>query len=166
MAGASCIRITISTPGSQAGQPHVRGSGDERGSGGYDEPWVSGGNFVPVQAARLTGGQTTVCGNPVSGTYVRFSNPYLTQTPDPGITGFRGTVVNLNTGLTIPNSHYYLQYFVNVANNGCCTNVTGSTTEVGCNVTAGLPYRFTAFFKTGNVPPGGHQIRLQGAWTQ
>ena len=32
-------------------------------------------------------------------------------------------------------------------------------------VTAGLPYRFTAFFKTGHVPPSDHQIQLQGAWT-
>ena len=167
VAGTSCIRITIITPGPQAGPARLGGSGDVRNSGGYQVPDDTGGVFAPVQAARLTGGQATVCGNPVSGTYVRFSNPYLTQTPDAAVTGFRGTVVNTNTGQIIPNTQYYLQWFVNALpqNNGCCTNA--GTTEVGFKVTAAaLPHRFTAFFKTGNEPPSGHQIRLQGSWTQ
>jgi hypothetical protein len=130
------------------------------------------GTFVPVQGAPLGGGQTTVCGQPVSGTYVRFSittngQTLLTQTPPSGYAGFRGTVLDLTAGSTIANTDYYLQWFINSLpqNNGCCTNVAGSGTEVGCKVTAGMPYRFTAFFKTGHVPPGNHDIQLQGAWT-
>src|SRR5882672_6816406 len=102
------------------------------------EPPPVGGNFVPVQAAPLGGGPATVCNNPISTTYVRFSNPYLTQIPDANVIGFRGTVVNTNTGAIIPNTDYYLQWFVNAnpTNNACCTNLPGGT-EVGCKIIPG-----------------------------
>jgi hypothetical protein len=125
------------------------------------------GTFTPVQGTLTGGGSTTVCGYPVSGTYTRFSNPYLTQTPDTGYTGFQGRVIDTTTSTTIANTDYYLQWFINSLpeNNGCCTNVTGSATDIGCKVKPGQPYRFTAFFKTGHVPSSGHQLELQGSWT-
>ena len=174
MAVVGCINITIKMAGPQAGPPPERGSEDGKSSiynGRNNVPTPGGGIFVPVQNATLGGGSTTICGQPVPGQYARFSNPYLTQTPDADVTGFLGTVVDLTASQIIPNTHYYLQWYVNAnpTNQGCCTNVTGSTTEVGCKIIPGVvppgrPHRFTAFWKAGNVPPTGHQIQLQGAW--
>jgi hypothetical protein len=151
-AGCNCITINV-------GQPPPAGF--------VQTPTVvrpgrpAGGNFVPVQAQPTTGGQLTVCTYPVSGTYVRFYPP--AQSPNPGDTGFRGNLWNLTTGLQIPNTAYYLEWWVTVANKGCCTNVPNSN-DVGCPVTPGLSYRFIAHFKS-PAPPTSDQIRLQGAWT-
>lgn len=155
VAGCNCITINVGQPlpvGSAQPPPAPR------------PPGGAGGNFVPVQASATTGGSLTICNQPVSGTYVRFYPP--TQYPNPGDTGFRGYLWNATTGSTIPNTHYYLQWFVTIANTGCCTPVAGSTTDVSCPVTAGSGYRFTAHFKSGYAPPAGTQVTLQGAWTQ
>ena len=125
---------------------------------------VLAGNFVPVQSLPGSGGSVTVCGQSVSGTYVRFYPP--TQIPNTGDTGFQGSLLNVTTGQTIPNTDYLLQWFVTSANNGCCTPVGGSSSDVSCPVTAGLSYRFTAHFLPGHVPTGNPTIQLNGAWTQ
>jgi hypothetical protein len=163
VAAPGCIHITNKLVVGQ-----VENSDSSRGS---TEGIVHGGNFVPVQSAPLGGGGTTVCNQPVSSTYVRFANPVLWQIPDADVIGFQGTVVNTNTQTIIPNTDYYLQWYVNSnpTNQGCCTNLTGSTTEVGCKIIPGIippgrPHRFTAFFKVGKAPQSGHQIRLDGTW--
>lgn len=124
-----------------------------------------GGNFVPVQGQPVGQTETTICGNPVSGTKTTFTTPSTTQIPPAGKTGFIGAVLDVTTGTTIPNTNYYLQIFVNSINKGCCPIVPGTGTLVSSNVTAGLPYRFTAFFKTDHVPPANHVIQLSGQWT-
>jgi hypothetical protein len=131
--------------------------------GGPSSGHPAGGDFVPVQALLAGGGQVTVCGQPVSGNYVRFYPP--TQIPPTGYTGFRGALWNVTANSSIPNTDYYLQFFVTSQNNGCCAIVGGSSTDVSCPVTAGLTYRFTAHFKTGHVPAGNPTIQLSGAWT-
>jgi hypothetical protein len=150
-----CINVRIVHEGS----PGVSSSGP---SGSTPNP---GGNFVPVQGQPVGQTETTICSNPVSGTKTTFTTPTTTQVPPAGKTGFVGSVLNVTTGATIPNTNYYLHIFVNSINKGCCQNVPGSSTLVSSNVTAGLPYRFTAFFKTGFVPPAGHVIQLSGQWT-
>ena len=100
IAGASCIRITITTPGPQVVRPHIL-DGD------------GGGVFAAVQAAPITSNPATICGNPVPGPYVRFSNPYLTQTPDAGFTGFRGTGSWMMT--SISNVAWSVRVMVSVA---------------------------------------------------
>ena len=131
--------------------------------------------FMPVQNAFAGGGQTTVCGKPVSPKYVRFmfdvnGQTLLTQTPDPTVTGFVGSVIDLtDNGAIVPTNRYYLQWFVNSLpqNNGCATNINNSPTEVGFTVTAtGLPHRFTAYFKPTTPPQIGHQYQLQGMWKE
>jgi len=158
MAGASCTCVKIYN-----GCPPCAGPYMQQGSSQPSPP--SGGDFVPVQATLATGGSISVCGQAVSGTYVRFYPP--TQTAPTGYTGFRGYLVNVNTGATIANTDYELQWFYTAAQgqNGCCANVGGSSTDVSCLVTAGWVYRFTAHFFTGHVPTGNPAIRLNGAWT-
>jgi hypothetical protein len=128
-------------------------------------PIPPGGTFVPVQGQLAGPGSTTVCNFPVSSTRTVFTSPATTQIPPTGKTGFLGSVLDVSTGTVLANTDYYLQYAVNAPITGCCTIVSGSGTLVSCNVTAGLPYRFTAFFKTGHVPPTGHLIQLSGQWT-
>jgi hypothetical protein len=121
----------------------------------------AGGNFIPVQAPSVTSGSTTICGYSVPGSYVAF---YPYQTAPAGYGGFQGRLLNQTTGADVPNSNYYLQWFVASNNKGCCAPVPGYPTEVYCPVTPGLAYRFTAYFKT-PVPPSGTQFKLIGAWT-
>ena len=171
MGAAGCVQVTVKLAEPQRGAAYQE---PQRRVPHQDPveppPDPGGGNFVPVQQVTVTANPTTICTQPVPGPKATFQfdevgNSYLTQMAPAGKTGFRGYVVDLNTGGTISNTSYYLQYFVNVANNGCCAIVAGSGTDVSCSVTAGLPYRFTAFFKTGSVPPSDHQIRLLGNWT-
>lgn len=155
MAGAGCICTTINMP-----CPCSPQTGPQTGLVGGP----AGGNFVPVQSVLASGGGIKICNQTVSGTYTRFYPP--TQTPNTGDIGFRGFLWNVTTGAAIPNTAYYLQWFVTSANTGCCTAVVNSTTDVSCPVSAGLVYRFTAHFKTGQVPPSNSTIELRGAWTQ
>jgi hypothetical protein len=112
-----------------------------------------------------SGGSTTICQNPVSGKYYRFYPP--AQTPNTGDIGFQGFVWNVSTGAAVPNTDYYLEWFVTAANKGCCTAVPATPpTDVTCPVTPGLLYKFTAHFKSGKVPPTGTILELRGAWIQ
>jgi len=152
-AGCTCVSVNVGYPT----------SGPQMGPQRYAP---AGGNFVPVQAVPGLGGDITICGNPVSGTYVRFHPPV--QTPSTGDTGFRGYLWNVTAGKPIPSSAYYLQWFVTSANTGCCTPLSAPPTpptDVTCPVTPGLAYRFTAHFKTGQIPPNNPTIELRGAWT-
>jgi len=154
LVGAGCICIKI-----DLGAPQYAGQGGNQGGG---QP--AGGNFVPVQATLAGGGSVSVCGQAVSGSYVRFYPP--TEIPPSGYTSFRGYLWNATTSAVVPNTDYLLQWFVTSANNGCCTVVANSTTDVSCPVTAGLTYRFTAFFLNGHVPTGNPTIQINGAWIQ
>ena len=155
VAGCICVKVEV------GGQPYA-GPGANQGGGPVSAP--AGGNFVPVQATLASSGSLTVCGQAVSGTFVRFYPP--TQIPPSGYTSFRGYLWNATTSTVIPNTDYLLQWFVTSANYGCCTDVAGSSTDVTCPVTAGLSYRFTAFFFTGKVPTGSPTIQINGAWIQ
>jgi len=157
-----CIHITMnimSPPSQVKGGNGIKAVDDEN-------PPPTGGVFVPSQAARITGAPATICEHPISDFYVRFSNPYLWQTTLVSTIGFQGRVVNTNTGMVISNTDYYLQYYHNVATNGCCTNVPGSLTDVTYPMTPNRRYRFTAHFKPGKEPPAGHQIQVQGTWLE
>lgn len=153
MAGAGCNCISINIGGAPTPV-------QVRAPAGVATGPPAGGNFVPVQAALAANGSATVCGQPVSGKYVRFYPP--TQTPPAGYAGFQGRLEDAVTGAIIPNNHYYLQWFVTAANQACCTPVPGGL-EVSCPVTPGLTYRFIAHFKVGVAPPP--TVRLVGAWT-
>ena len=171
VAAAGCIRVNIKLESRQTASLPTGPTGKENETGLAKKPPVHAGNFVPVQATPVgAGAGATVCGYPVSKkvtfTFTANGEELLWQTNPSGTTGFRGTVVDLdNYGAIIPNTHYYLQLFVNSTQKGCCTNVLGSITEVGRNVWVGQPHRFTAFFKPNYDPPAGHQIQLVGVWT-
>ena len=134
---------------------------------------------MPVQNTPLAGTQSSICGNPVVAKYVRFSvnsatgQSVLTQTPDPTVTKFRGTVFDITNPaqpVAVPNTKYYLQWFVNSLpqNKGCAANEANN--EVSFTVTAtALPHRFTAFFKpnqTPAMPEANHRYELRGIWIE
>ncbi len=156
-------------PGTRPGGP---GAGQPGGGGS-----PSGGAFVPVQNAPVQGTQSAICGNPVVAKYVRFSvssatgQSVLTQTPDPTVTKFKGTVFDVTIPtqpVAVMNTKYYLQWYVNSLpqNKGCAANEPNE--EVSFTVTAtALPHRFTAFFKPGmGLPVNGHKYELKGFWLE
>lgn len=151
-----CIHISVNVV-----SPQAQGGGGSRSSG---IPDVSGGVFVPVRAPRSSSTTApTVCGLQVSKYYVRFSNPYLWQTSPPTAIAFQGRVVNTNTEAIIPSANYLLQWFIDISNKGCATNIT--STQIGFPVLPNTAYRFTAYFKQNvTLPPAGNQIELQGSW--
>jgi len=156
-AGCNCITINIGSSGGNSGTPRIV---NETQAGP-----PAGGNFVPVQAFLSSSGSATVCGQPVSASCAVF----YAQTPPAGYGGFQGYLRTVATptkpSTIIRNTDYYLQWFVNGLNNGCCTPVPGSPNNVACPVTPGLSYLFTAYFKPGALPPPGTAVQLMGAWT-
>ena len=163
-AGCNCIQIHVN---SDQGPQCCQGPGPATASAA---PRVSGGNFVPVQAAGATQpspGKVTVCGTTVqAGTFVELKPPN-TQAPGTGDIGFTGSLYNNTTSALIPNSDFVLLLYVNSGNNGCATNIAGDSYSVGRSVTAPFPYRFTVYWKAGRpAPPTNHTILLQGHWTQ
>lgn len=86
------------------------------------------------------------------------------QKPDPGYTGWEGYVCDLTAGTVITNTHYVLQWIVDMNNWGCGTPIAGSSTDVYFPATAGLSYKLTAHWKPGYVPPASHVIEICGDW--
>ena len=114
LAGSGCVCVTVTGPGQQTGGP---GAGQPGGGGS-----PSSGAFVPVQNSPVQGTQSAICGNSVVAKYVRFSvssatgQSVLTQTPDPTVTKFKGTVFDVSIPtqpVAVMNTKYYLQWYVN-----------------------------------------------------
>lgn len=124
----------------------------------------SGGNFAAVTAA-LTGttDPNTICGQNVTKKRANFYPPSIPG-PTAGETHFQGWLVNVSTGAIIPNSHYVLQWIININNKGCANPVSGSTTDVRFAAQSGVYYQIAAHFKPGFVPPGNPTIELRGSW--
>ena len=125
---------------------------------------------MPVQGTGLAGIQQQLCGITVRRAFdLKTSDGQSTQTPNPGDIGFTGYLYDVTAGQSITNTRYVLYYYVNSQNKGCSTNVNNDPFYVGLNVTAGLPYRFTAYFKVmanPAPPPTTHELQLLGTWTQ
>jgi hypothetical protein len=120
-------------------------------------PAGSGGAFLPIDNPVTAGTVTTICQHPVSGHWDQFPGA---QTAPAGKTGVKCQILNKSTNQVIPNSSYYLQFWVNAFNTGCMSNLPGDW--VTCNVTAGRNYLFIAHFIT--PPPDGTVLELQGVW--
>ena len=125
---------------------------------------------MPVQGTGASGTPNTFICNQQVGRYFDLKAPdgSMTQMPNPGDIGFTGYLYNLTTGAAVPTTKYILYYFVNTQTNGCATNVNNNAPYVGCKVTAGLPYHFTAYIKSGavNAPALNNELQLIGTWTQ
>ena len=130
-------------------------------------PGGSGGNFLPVQGPGTAGTPNTfICGVSVGRYFdLKAADGSTTQTPDPSVVGFTGYLYNMTTGASIPNNKYKLYWLVNSQTNGCATNM--SSPYIGFKVTGGLPYHFTAYFKSGvtGIPALTDQLQLLGNWT-
>jgi hypothetical protein len=126
-------------------------------------PSGSGGVFLPVDDPVSAGTLQNICVPPqaVSGYYDRFLQAY---TPTATQTGLKCKIMNKSSNVFLANTDYYLNAFVNVQTNGCMTNFPGTTDTVGCDVIPGYRYVFTAYFKSGHVPPAGTILELQGEW--
>ncbi len=120
-----------------------------------------GGAIVPLQYSVASGTTTSVCGQTVSGKWVRFAD---TRTADPGTTKFQGALKNVTTGDPVPKGDYLLQIWRTVASCPCATPLADPSNEVSGPSTAGYVYRFIAHFKVGKAPPVGSVIELNGQW--
>lgn len=123
----------------------------------------AGGPFAAVQNPVGNSSVAKVCNYTVSKKWVAFPG---SQTPDPGIIGFEGYLKKVAGGVTsvIPNSDYVLQWWVNIANTSCATNLPAPSAKVGFSATPGLAYKFYAHFLPGKAPSSGTSIILDGAW--
>src|ERR1051325_5282321 len=76
------------------------------------------GTFQTVQLQTVAiDGETTICSKPVTNFVVRFMT---NQIPASGEVKFRGYLSNESASALVPNTDYVLQYWVSIANNGCC----------------------------------------------
>ena len=125
----------------------------------------AGGSLMPIQDPVVSGSSIQVCMKTVCGKKVRFDG---TQTPPAGELSFRGGLVRINADgsrTAVNNSTYVLQLFAGSGDASCCSIVTGSTTDVSRNITAGSAYTITAFWiRNVDAPPLSTMIELQGAW--
>ena len=131
-------------------------------------PPPSGGPFTPVpMPMTIESGQTTVC-NPaqtVSKTRVHFY-PASIQAPTTGETHFQGRIKNMSTGMFIHKNDYVLQWWINIQNQGCATNMPpGIPNDKKFPIQPGALYQITAHFKPTTVPSPPATIQLEGAWT-
>jgi hypothetical protein len=128
-------------------------------------PAGSGGVFIPCDWPVMagTGGNICIPPQPVSGYTDRFPT---NEVPSTGQTALKCQIINKSAtpNVAIDNTDYYLQWFVTSMNNGCMTNLPGTTTWVAYTVTPGLTYHLTAFFKIGHVPAAGTVLELQGVY--
>jgi len=128
-------------------------------------PPGGGGAFIPCDWPLSAGTVQNICTppKPVSGYYDRFPT---NEVPIAGQTGLKCQIINksVTPNVALSNTDYYLQWFVTSMNNGCMTNLGGTTTWVAYTVTPGLTYHFTAYFVSGHVPAPGTTLELQGVY--
>ena len=130
----------------------------------------AGGTFAAMQYPAANSTTTSICGQTVSGRWVKFSG---SQTPDPGMTRWQGKLLNITSNSVVINHNdYLLQIWVTSADTSCCTVVADNTTAIPpivnevayTPVTSMKSYRFIAHFKVGKAPPVGNVIELRGDW--
>ena len=163
---AGCIRISVNVT-----ESHTSISGDKTPTAHPPTPPIGGGSFVPEQGTGVDLPGGSICGQTVNKkivfTYVTNGVTNSFQTPPSGTKGFLGTIKDLNnSNALIDNSHFILQVFASALKKNCCTNVLGSTTQVGTNVWGVTPVSFTAYFRPGFETEAGHQLQLDGEWTK
>jgi hypothetical protein len=150
--GCTCINIQI-------------GAADSGSGGGHSDPTPpSGGAFMPVQSTIKAYTATASICNPavtITDKYVKFG---AGQVPNPGENGFRGYLLNTNTGQILSNNTYILQWTVDINNLGCATPVAGSSTEVFFPASYPKSYKLAAHFLANGIPAGDPWIRIHGSW--
>lgn len=161
-----CIRISVNVT-----ESHACVSGDKTPNH-PPGPHDGGGNIVPSQGVGVDPGTGfSICNQAVTRkvvfTYVTNGVTNSFQTPPTGTKGFLGTIKDLdNANALIDHNHFILHLFATGLKKNCCTNVLGSTTQVGTNVWGVTPVSFTAYFKQGFETEAGHHLQLEGVWTQ
>lgn len=121
------------------------------------------GPFAATQYPVANGTTLSICGQPVSGRWVRFPG---TQTPDAGLIRFEGRLVNVTSNnIVINRNDYLLQWWYTSSDTGCCTNAAAANNDVAFSpASSSKAYRFIAHFKKTKAPPVGNVIELRGDW--
>jgi len=87
-----------------------------------------------------------------------FDNNGNKFTPDASTTT---CVANVQAGGSyVPNTDFYLLWYVSPISRGCAANVSGSTTDKSFASSPSKQYTFTVYFKSGCVPAQGTEVTL------
>jgi hypothetical protein len=117
------------------------------------------GTFIPCDWPYTSGSLGSICNPPQQ--YAAYD-----QFPTNEVATANGTVtcwiLDKSTGNKISNSDYYMYLFHSTLENGCMTPQSdGQTFQMA--VTQNHNYHFTAYFKSGHVPPAADVLELQGS---